>query len=201
MFLAGLFSRLMKPYGAEENLSETVDELRILVGDEITNRSTNLPMRVLLHSVTADAPAKTYMKQVKQHNGYFNWYYFTAKWTFQPRPLGFPNSNCRLKRDQDFRSRRQDEHNVGKYPFEALIVDMIQLFLVDYMHVVCLDLTKQLLSICCREDTPIHFLGLPEKHTWKRYLICNCSELKWMHVAWAQQKVIQVGVGNVKNWW
>lgn len=50
--------------------------------------------------------------------------------------------NAALRTDKNFISRVDEEHNLGKSPFEEAEIGMVSQFPLEYMHV-CLEITKK----------------------------------------------------------
>lgn len=59
----------------------------------------------------------------------------------------FLDEEAPLRTDSNFRSRQNEEHHISISPFESFHVDMINDFPLDYMHLICLGVTKKLLQL------------------------------------------------------
>ncbi|CAN7989577.1 unnamed protein product [Ixodes pacificus] len=64
--------------------------------------------------------------------------------------MTFPELDAPKRTDRTFRDREDVLHHVGHSPFENLQLDMIALFPLDYMHVVCLGVMRRLLQAWLR---------------------------------------------------
>lgn len=61
--------------------------------------------------------------------------------------LVFLEENSELRTDFSYRQRSQEEHHTDTSPFEQTSIDMIDQFPIDYMHLVCLGVTKLILKL------------------------------------------------------
>lgn len=57
----------------------------------------------------------------------------------------YTDTDAILRSDDDFSSRKQEEHHTGSSILEILNVGMVSRFPLDYMHLVCLVVTKRML--------------------------------------------------------
>ena len=72
------------------------------------------------------------------------------------------NENAPLRTNENFRNRIQSDHHRGCSPFEKLSVDMVQQFPLDYMNLVCLSVTKLIITLWLKH-TPKHSATESEK--------------------------------------
>lgn len=108
---------------------------------------TNLEcVPVQLSRIICDKPARSLIKQTKGHSGYYGCDKCVVHGVRLEGTMTFPQLDSRLRTDADFRSRSNARHHIGVSPFERLPIDMIESFPLDYMHLVCLGVTKNLLE-------------------------------------------------------
>jgi hypothetical protein len=69
-----------------------------------------------------------------------------GRWNFYKKN-GFLNENATLRTNENFRNRSNEEHHKATSPFEILPIDMINAFPLDYMHLICLGVTKLLITL------------------------------------------------------
>ncbi|KAA3671059.1 uncharacterized protein DEA37_0004185 [Paragonimus westermani] len=147
VFVVGLFCGLSKPVNVAEYLNSVIEDLSTLLKDGLLLSTYNRHVQIVLDCVVGDAPARAFFRQVKNHTGYHCCEKCTAPGVYVNRKMVFPPSNYRSRTNNDFRTRRQEEHHVGQSPFERLNVDMITCFPLDYMHMVCLGMMKRLMNL------------------------------------------------------
>lgn len=64
--------------------------------------------------------------------------------------MTFPEIDATLRTDASFDEMRDEEHHKGPSPFAEIQIQMVSLFPIDYMHLVCLGLMKHLLLLWMR---------------------------------------------------
>ena len=142
---------------------QTIEELRDVLATGIEADGRQVQLR--LKAVVTDAPARALLKCVFQYSAYYGCDKCSTRgeyvWTLtaeeqrtkQKRGGGRvtfqATENLPLRTDADFRNKVNLEHHLPNLvsPMLCLPVDMIKDFPVDYMHQVCLDVMKKLLSL------------------------------------------------------
>ena len=131
-----------------EFLSELINDLNELLRGGLQDGATTLGVHVAC--VICDAPAKAFVKQMKQYSGYYG----CDKCTQRGRHFGrmtFPKvTGIVLRTDESFRHQLQEEHHKGVSPFCDLPIDMVRGFPIDYMHQVCLGSVRRLILVWLR---------------------------------------------------
>lgn len=125
-------------------MEKFVNDAINVVNNGIIVNNKNLTVKI--HSIICDAPAVIY----KMSKGYYS----CTKCTIQDRfasKLYFPNiENLNLRKDTQFRSQLDEEHHTGQSILEQIPqLNMINSFLLDYMHLICLRVTRKLLYLWC----------------------------------------------------
>ena len=107
---------------------------------------------VKMRCVICDAPAASFVTCTKQHNGYFGCRKCMDEGTFTTRML-YLHEDAELRTDENFRRRTNDRHHLPNdvSPFENLQINMVDQFPLDYMHLVCLGVTKLLITMWLKE--------------------------------------------------
>ena len=59
--------------------------------------------------------------------------------------LIFLDDDSPLRTDTSFRNREDEDHHTGRSILQALPIDMVKCFPLDYMHLVCLGVIRKLL--------------------------------------------------------
>lgn len=96
-----------------------------------------------------DAPARAFLLNVKSHSGFYCCTKCTQKGEYFQRRITFPDTSAEQRSDQSFKNRTQPEHHTKMNPLilESVGVGCVSQFPLDYMHVVCLGVTKHILKI------------------------------------------------------
>lgn len=104
-----------------------------------------------LDSVICDAPARSFIKKIKAHNGYHGCDKCEQPGDRVDGRMTYPLTTFRLRTDESFKERHDEEHHhVGPHPSEECAVGMISLFPLEYMHLVCLGVVRKLLLMWMR---------------------------------------------------
>lgn len=145
--LVALYCGETKPMSISDFLSPFVTELKLLLTHGIYINSMKLVVKI--SSIIADAPARSFVKCVKGHTAYHGCErcddegdYFENRVVYSP--------TCAQERSNiSFRCKQDEFHHQYNLesPFLDLEVDMIHDFVLDYMHLVCLGVTRKLLFL------------------------------------------------------
>ena len=132
-------------------LSDSVNELVKLCNDGFIYDSIAISVSIV--SIICDAPAKSFVKNIIQFNGYFGcdkciqkgfWYSSESE---RGGRMTYPLLYCSNRTDESFRSKDNKEHHLNNVisPLEKLPINMINAFSIDYMHCILLGIMKKLL--------------------------------------------------------
>lgn len=143
----GAYEGYTKPKSADEYLSEFITELNTLIqeGLHYERKTYEIKMRCFI----MDAPARSFIIGTKGHTGYYSCIRCTQKGQMFKNRVVFPiTTDSSMRCNETFRSRNQPEHHNEKGPtiLETLQIDMVKQIALDYMHVVCLGVTRTLLN-------------------------------------------------------
>lgn len=92
-----------------------------------------------------DAPARAFITYTKNHTGYFSCPKCTQEEDYI-KAMVFLETHNTLRTNESFKNRTQPEHHTGDSILEKLPIGMISQIPLDYMHLVCLGVTKRLLQ-------------------------------------------------------
>lgn len=144
LFIIGIFCGKQKPQ-IDEYLHDVVCDLKSILKDGfVTKEGRVIPVEIA--HIICDAPARAFIKQTKQHSGYFSCDRCEIEGVYESGKVIFPLIRHNPRSDFEFRTRKQEEHHTGQSPLESLPIDMILTFPYDYMHVVCLGFMKRLIA-------------------------------------------------------
>lgn len=143
-FIVAIFYGRSKPE-INHYLSKFINELKSLManGIEIDGQVKKFEIR----SIIADAPAKSYLKQTIGHTGFSSCDRCHIKGVSKNGSRSFEEDNCIKRTNVEFRERSDPAHHTGDSPFEELQIDMIDVFVYDYMHLILLGIVKKILNL------------------------------------------------------
>lgn len=125
-------------------LTDFVEEIKtLLLGGILHNGKT---IQVTLKSVVCDAPARAMVKGIIQFNGTYGCDYCEIRGVWENGSMQFRDIDT-LRTDASFRSKSNAKHHKVDSPFLDLPVDMVKCFPLDYMHLVNLGITKELIGL------------------------------------------------------
>ncbi|XP_043468096.1 uncharacterized protein LOC122502220 [Leptopilina heterotoma] len=135
-----------KPQDLDLFLDEFIDELNnyqktgIVLGDKL--------YKIRIKSFILDTPARALVKCAKGHAGYFSCERCQIKGErFEKRTI-FVDTNAKERTDKSFRDQTQPEHHKGISPLLKLSgLNMVTMFVLDFMHLGFLGIMKKLLSL------------------------------------------------------
>ncbi|KAI8129539.1 hypothetical protein CVS40_0909 [Lucilia cuprina] len=110
-------------------------------------RFQGITYQVKCRAFICDAPARAFLIGIKGHTGYHSCPKCTQKGSYVNHKMIYKLEDHRLRTDEDFRLRVDPNHHncMENLEIEKLDIDMVKNFPNDYMHVVCLGVTKTML--------------------------------------------------------
>jgi hypothetical protein len=144
VFIIGIYYGRQKPSDSNEYLAQFVQDAKIICEEEITFNDTNISCT--LDSIICDAPAKLFVLKVKGHNGYSSCTKCITEGSFINGKMCFPEKTAQLRRNEDFRLRKDENYHMGETVLlEIPNFDIVRNIPLDYMHLVCLGVVRKLL--------------------------------------------------------
>ena len=143
-FVIGVYHGTAKPESINVYLNPFIQDYKKVNVEGFKYRNTHYT--VTLRCVICDSPARSFCTSTKQHNGYFGCGKCFEEDIFVGRMV-YINGNAQLRTNINFRNRSQPEHHKGCSPFEEIAIDMVKQFPLDYMHLVCLGVTKLIIIL------------------------------------------------------
>lgn len=145
VYVASLFLGDHKPNNLEEFLKPFVSEMKILENEGILHDSIKYNVRI--RCILADAPARSFLKNIKGHTGYYGCERCFSKGSHINKKLHYSIScGSILYNDQSFKNQTYTLHHQGKTPLTDLQLGAVSQIPLDYMHLVCLGVTKKLIK-------------------------------------------------------
>lgn len=159
-FIIGIFCGSKKPSPLNDFLYDFIAELKNLVinGINIGNNKINVTVR----SFICDAPARSYIKCIKSHTGYYSCERCQVQGSYFGDRVTFPATKSAPRTDSSFAALECDEHHLTVSPLTEIPgLGMVSNFVLDYMHLICLGVMRKLLFIWVSGNVPS--LKMPSK--------------------------------------
>jgi len=93
-----------------------------------------------------DVPALSFIKYTKGHTGYSSCSHCDIEGEFISNRICYPGKLGSLRNDASFRAKTDIDHHNGTSYLELLSINMVENFPHDYMHLICLGVTRRLIS-------------------------------------------------------
>ncbi|KAB0795928.1 hypothetical protein PPYR_09989 [Photinus pyralis] len=143
-FVVAVFCGTSKPKPLDAYLEEFIKELEHLLKNGL--KYLNLRYTIKIHSFVCDAPAKAFLKCIKNHTGYASCEKCNAVGEYVNGRV-ILKSTCSPKRtDDSFKLHLDSEHHTGVSPLTKLPIGLVSQFPIDYMHNICLGVMRKLLN-------------------------------------------------------
>ena len=151
-FAVGIYCGKSKPKKLDEFLCDFIEDLNKLLIEGIVINGVR--RSVVVHRFVCDAPARSYIKNVKLYSGCSGCERCDQEGEYVDGKVTFPLTSSLLRTDEDFRQITDDEHHHGPSPLTSLGFGMVTCFVLDYMHLVCQGVVRRIITFWLRG--PIH---------------------------------------------
>lgn len=142
-FAVAIFCGISKPKPLHLFLEYFLNDLSVLLAEGFTLNEKRF--NVNFHSFVCDAPARAFIKCVKQHGGYSSCEKCTEPGEYHGRVI-FKNISAIKRTNESFRRQLDEDHHTGASPLLTLPINLVNGFPIDYMHNVCLGVMKKMLN-------------------------------------------------------
>ncbi|KAH7965058.1 hypothetical protein HPB49_003106 [Dermacentor silvarum] len=142
-FVVSVYCGAGKPPCLQDYLEPFLQEVSDLISEGISIGDVHV--RVSIGAMVCDAPARSYVKCIVGHTGYYACERCNQKGQHLENRVTFPRLHAAARTNASFRSQENKHHHSGVSPFLSLDVDMIAFFPSEYMHLVCLGVMRRLL--------------------------------------------------------
>lgn len=143
-FPIGIFSGMSKPSPVNEFLKPLIDEVTSLEEHGIEHCGAKYQFSI--SAVICDAPARALIKRVKGHSSYKGCDRCIQTGTWMGKMV-YKESADSLRTDESFQQMLDEDHHLEQSPFSSTSIGLVSQFPLDYMHLVCLGVTRKLLGL------------------------------------------------------
>lgn len=143
-FPIGIFQGISKPQDVNEFLQPFVNEF-----NDLSERGmvvNNVTYSIKLTKFLCDAPAKAYVLNTKNHTGYNSCSKCHVEGDFLKNRMAFLELNSVVRNDEDVKKMLDENYHRGPSILSETNIGLVSNFPLDYMHLVCLGVTKKLLE-------------------------------------------------------
>ena len=145
VFIVALYCGYSKPPSLDDYMKEFLSEIRKLIENGLQHEGENYCVAV--KAITCDAPARAYLKRTVNHTGYYSCERCMVKGAYVKHRVVFNDQMEYLKRTfQEFKTYSYEKHQKKTTPLVDADIDCIKLFVLDYMHLICLGTVKRILK-------------------------------------------------------
>lgn len=153
-FIIAAYHGHNKPECCNVYLEQFVAEANYLLTNGIIFQDRKLKIEFL--AFVCDAPARSFIKKIKCHTGYFGCDKCIQKGCYVENRVVFPQMDAPLRTDGGFIWQENEEHHTGRSILENILkIKMVSHFPHDYMHLVCLGAMRKLVLLWMRGKLPI----------------------------------------------
>jgi len=142
-FVIGIFYGESKPKDLEF-LNEFVEDYKRVMEQGI--QYDGITLRCSVSAVISDAPARAFIKNVKGHTSYSACERCVQSGVWNGK-MTFPEVNAGKRTNVSFDELSDEDHHRGTSPMSNLGIGMVSQFVLDYMHLVCLGVVRQLICL------------------------------------------------------
>lgn len=140
----GIFHGSTKPSSVSEYFHPLLLDVSVLLDSGLCVNGKIFKFEI--GHIICDSPAKAFLLNVKGHNAYFGCSSCTQEGRYLQNRMTFPEINAPLRTNESFRNRLNEDYHKGDSPLELLPMDIVNDVCLDYMHNVCLGITKRLVE-------------------------------------------------------
>lgn len=155
-FPIGVYHGKKKPNNSNIFLSRFVDEMKILQSEGL--RLHNKTVKVKISKIVCDAPAKSFVLNIKNFNSYSSCTKCHAEGSFRKNRMTFPELNSTLRTNEEFYSETDKEYHKETSILCDLKIDFSKSVPLDYMHLVLLGVMKRLLQFWTKGNQEVRLL-------------------------------------------
>lgn len=154
VFPIGIYCGQSKPKSSSSYLREFVEEIKKLMMEGFYVNQKLLT--VSIKGFICDAPAKSFILNVKGHTGYYSCTKCIQPGVWVHNRMTFPECNAVERTNESFLRQDDEDFHTGETILSTIPgLDFIRCFPLDYMHLVCLGVVRSLIYLWNFGPVPI----------------------------------------------
>ena len=144
IFIIAIYGGESKPNSLSEYLADFVNGLNHLIqnGFNFYEKHFNVAVKCFL----CDAPARSFLRGIISHTGYNSCERCYVPGTFEGRVVFNDEIEYPKRNEEIFKQFGYSDHQNTVSPLTEIGIDVINLFPLDYMHLVCLGAVRRILN-------------------------------------------------------
>jgi len=159
VFIIGAYFGKSKPSNSNSFLLQFVNEMNELFDTGVTYN--NHHVKVILHALICDTPAKSFVLNTKGHTGKNSCVRCTITGEWSKKRVCFPVLDCPMRSHQSFISYKDKKYHQGETILTKIPkINISSSIPYDYMHLNCIGVLKKLLLFWVHKK---HDLKLPSQ--------------------------------------
>lgn len=143
-FVVAVFCGKSKPIPLDTYLNNFVSELNELLDKGFLYLNTKFNLKI--NNFICDAPARAYIKCTKSHGGYAACDKCTVFGIYTNGKVIYRDILASKRTDESFLNQVDEDHHKGISPLVQLPLGLVTQIPIDYMHSVCLGVTRKLIN-------------------------------------------------------
>lgn len=143
IIVVGVYHGYGQPSNFNNFLRPFVDELKSIM---IQYQFRSKQIKIKIGAFICDTPARAHILGIKSHAAYSGCPRCCQEGEYHGR-MTFPETNAQMRTNVSFRTRADENHHNQDTILEELDIDLVLQFVLDYMHLVLLGVTKKLLRM------------------------------------------------------
>ncbi|CAI6369321.1 unnamed protein product [Macrosiphum euphorbiae] len=133
-----------KPSSSHEFLQYFTSEMKMILTNGICIKNKLITFEI--SQVVCDAPAKSFILNVKGHNAYHGCNSCIVEGTYiDNKRMAYLDLNAPLRSNQSFRDKQDSFYHKDSSPLEEFPIDITSTVVLEYMHNICLGVMKKLI--------------------------------------------------------
>lgn len=141
--VAAIFCGESKPMYINEFFGKLIEEVSRLETNGVFVNGVHYSVKI--SCIIADAPARSFLKAIKGHNGHHACERCIDEGDYSNFRMLYSDQSKLLRTDISFLKQEDSDHHVGLSPFCELNIGLVTQVVLDYMHLVCLGIMRKLI--------------------------------------------------------
>ncbi|CAI6370279.1 unnamed protein product [Macrosiphum euphorbiae] len=152
--------KFTKPSSSHEFLNPFITEMKEIINNGLC--INNILLKFEISQIVCDAPAKSFVLNVKNFNAYHGCNSCTVEGTFIKNRMAFLELNAPLRSNETFRNKLDEYYHKDVSPLEELPIDITSTVVLEYMHNICLGVVKKLIVFWTKGKKPVRLINPDE---------------------------------------
>lgn len=162
----GLYhEKFKKPYPNFDLMNLFINETKEILLNEVSVNDKVFKFKI--GQKVCDAPAKAFILNVKGHNAYHGCNSCIVEGTFVNNRMSYLDMEASLRSDQSFCNKQNEFYHKDSSALEDLPIDIPKTVVLEYMHNICLGVTKKLITFWIKGKKPV-WISYPDEELKKK---------------------------------